>query len=265
VPLEAADELARRPEVRVFSGPSSRVLFLRLRDHQPPFDDPRVRQALDLALDRQEIVANVFHGHAEAASQIVSRNIVGYDPSIGVVRPDRAAARRLLAAAGHPNGLFLRLDGPRNRYEMDVPLMNEVARQLAAVGVRVTVNALDKVTFFAQLDEGHTSFYMAGWESETGEAGNALDALFHSHGPPLPGRPPPTRDAELVRLIEASHEAETAQERIELLQAAVRRVAELHVVLPLVVQPVTLIVSRRTLWQPPPDYRLRLQDFTPAR
>jgi peptide/nickel transport system substrate-binding protein len=265
VPLEAAAELERRADLRVSSGSGSRVLFLRLREHQRPFDDPRVRRALDLALDRSEIVARVFHGRAQAASQIVPRSIVGYDPGIPVTRPDREAARLLLADAGYPSGLDLRLDGPSNRYEMDLPLMHELARQLAEVGVRVQVSAVDKTSFFAMVDEGRTSFFLAGWESETGEAGNALDGLFHTQRTPAPGSAAPRRDAELDRLIEASHGAETAQARTELLQAAVRRVAELQVVLPLVVQPVTLVVSRRMVWEPPADFRLRLQDFTPAR
>jgi peptide/nickel transport system substrate-binding protein len=251
--------------LRVFSGPSKRVLFLRLRDHQAPFDDARVREALDLALDRQELLARVFHGRAQPATQLVPRGIVGFDPGLPLPRVDRERARALLAEARFAQGLELRLDGPKNRYEMDLPLMREVARQLGEVGVRVNVNAMDKTTFFAQLDLGNTSFYMAGWESETGEAGNALDALFHAHGALPPGHPAPTGDAELVRLIEARHAAESQERRTELLQAAVRRVAALHVLLPLAVQPQTLAVSRRLVWQPPADFSLRLQDFAPAR
>jgi len=65
----------------------------------------------------------------------VTPSVFGYDPGITPPRSDLAAARWLLADAGYPHGLRLRLDGPNNRYVRDVEILREVARQLARAGI----------------------------------------------------------------------------------------------------------------------------------
>src|SRR6185503_6728494 len=139
-------------------------------------------------------------------TQIVPRAIVGFNPGIPPSRYDPAGARRLLAAAGYPHGLDLRLDGPNNRYVNDRLILDEVARQLAQVGVRVTVAARDKLEHFPFVMSGRSDFHLIGWACESGDAGDALDHLAHS---PVEGRMGGTNtlglaDPELDRLIEES-------------------------------------------------------------
>src|SRR5262249_28043438 len=63
VPLAEGDALRREPRVRVQVAPGLRVLYLALRTAEAPFSDPRVREAVDLAIDRDELVARVLFGH----------------------------------------------------------------------------------------------------------------------------------------------------------------------------------------------------------
>ena len=114
VPLDQVDAL-RQKGLQVFSGPTLRVLFLGLRVDTPPFDDPRVREAIDLSLDREELIRRAYQGRTVPASQTVPPAGVGYNPAIPVTTPNQVRARALLAEAGHAQGLTLRLDGPRNR------------------------------------------------------------------------------------------------------------------------------------------------------
>jgi peptide/nickel transport system substrate-binding protein len=111
VPLDQVDRMSHNPALRVVSGAGLRVLFLGLRVDRPPFSDPRVREAIDLGLDRAELVRRALGGRAEPATQLVPSSIVGFDPALRLPRPDPARARALLGAAGHPRGLASRLDG----------------------------------------------------------------------------------------------------------------------------------------------------------
>ena len=82
VPLDAPDALQARSDVRVVAQPSLRVLFLCLRVDQAPLSDPRGREAIDLGIDREELIARALNGRAEAASQLVPAAVVGFNPAL---------------------------------------------------------------------------------------------------------------------------------------------------------------------------------------
>ena len=235
VPLEEVERLSRNPAVRVVSGAGLRVLFLGLRVDRPPFSDPRVREAIDLALDREELVRRALGGRAEPATQLVPPSIVGFDPALRLPPPDPARARALLASAGHPHGLDVRLDGPSNRYVNDVAILRELARQLGEVGVRVTVNAIDKREFFPLIERGDSAMHLLGWACESGDAGDVLGrpaALRHGR----PARQPELARARRPRAGRAASRradrARTDRERARRLRLAVARVAGLRAALP---------------------------------
>jgi peptide/nickel transport system substrate-binding protein len=260
VPLEAVGELRGRPDVRVEARGSLRVLFLNLRPDRPPFSDPRVREAFDLALDRRELVQRALSGLTEPATQVVHPAVVGYNPELRLPNVDRARARALLAAAGHARGLEVQLDGPNNRYVNDVEILAEVARQLGEAGVRVRVNAEDKGAFFRRISSGASAFHLLGWSCESGEAADVLDAAFHSAAGGAAGvdNSLGLKDAELDALIDRSNASISVSERTRLLQAAVARVARLRVALPLVEQAEAVAMSRRIRWEPPRNSALLL-------
>jgi peptide/nickel transport system substrate-binding protein len=266
VPLDRVEELRQRG-LQVFSGPTLRVLFLGLRMDTAPFDDPRVREAIDLAIDREELIRRAYGGRTVPASQIVPPAVVGYNPLISVTTPDRARARALLAAAGHAQGLALRLDGTRNRYVYDVEILHEVARQLADVGIRVEVNALDKAEFFPLAFQGKSPFHLLGWECQSGEAGQALDVLVHSADRAGFGNTNTSgvADATLDELIEASNRTVNVQARTQALQRALARVAGLRPLVPLLVQAEAVAVSPRVRWQPSVRFSLHIPEMSPAR
>ena len=265
VPLERVDALRAEKAIRVYAAPSLRVLFLTFRVTEPPFSDPRVREAFDLALDRDEIVTRAYDGKTVTASQLVPSSVVGFNPVLRVPKVDRSRSRALLAEAGYPNGLDVRLDGTRDRYVNDVRILREVARQLDVVGVRVAVTALDKSAFFERIDSGRSAFHLVGWACGSGEAAEAIEALVATKGPGLGvansgGYSDPVLDGLLAR----SNGATDPALRVEALQRVLARVAEQRPVLPLLLQTEAIAVSRRIDWVPGRDFRIRIEDMRPA-
>jgi len=266
VPPERFDELAARPGTRLVVRTSLRVLFLCLRPDRAPFDDPRVREAIDLALDRGEMVRRALSGHGQAARQIVPPAVVGHDPALPAAAPDRVRARRLLLAAGLGPGRPLRLDGPRDRYTGDAALLDEVARQLGEVGLEVRVNALDKSEFFPLIESGGSDFYLLGWLCESGAADDVLGSLLHS---PVPGglgayNTLGLADRALDALVDAAGQASDPAARGALLRRAVARAQSLRVTLPLVQPPQAVLLSTRVAWDPPVHMVLRPEHLRPA-
>ncbi|WP_320783236.1 ABC transporter substrate-binding protein [Streptomyces sp. CRN 30] len=112
-----------------------------------PFDDPRVRKAFKLAVDRQAMVDTVFYGNAEIGNDLPSLGFPDYADSLPQRAHDPEEARRLLKAAG-ADGMEIRLTtGP------ETPGMTETAalfaEDLKAVGVRASVRELPAGQLYA--------------------------------------------------------------------------------------------------------------------
>lgn len=253
VPLDQLDRLETRAGLRLVVSSGHRVLFLGLRLDTPPFADPRVREAIDLAIDRRELIERALFGRAEPGAQIVPRGIVGYNPRIRPVPPDRVRARALLAEAGFPNGFATRLEGTANRYVNDVQLLHEVARQLAGVGIRAQPDPQDKSVFFPLVDAGRSPFHLLGWASETGDAGDAIQFLAHTPAGSRMGRLNTTAisDPGIDASYAAADAASSVVERSRHLQEALARIAALRAMLPLVVQTQAVVHTTRVEWDPP--------------
>jgi peptide/nickel transport system substrate-binding protein len=273
VPPEAWERLEREPRLRLVKGLGHRVLFLGLRVDRPPFADPRVREAFDLAIDRGQILERVLSGRGVVANQLLPRGAVGHVPELPPLRHDPERARALLRAAGFAPGRRLRLDGPSNRYVKDVEIMREVARQLAEVGVEVEVNPLEKTALYGLLARAGSDFYLLGWASESGDGADTFEVLF-----PAPDErgalANPTlaqtnasgfRDAQLEAITREAQSSTNLRARAGVLRRAFTRLAELRPVLPLVVQPEAVVYDpSRVRWDPPVSLGLRPGDLRPA-
>jgi len=261
VPTEQIDLLRRSGTLRVVNRPSLRVLFLALRVDEPPFSNPLVREALDLALDRDELVKRAMGGFGAPSAQLVPPLVVGYNPAIPVTAPNPKRARELLRAAGYPAGFSVRLDGPTNRYPAGAEIMSEVARQLAEIGVKVDVRGKPKEEFFAQLDSGKYQLLLYGWSCETVQAGEALDELIRT----APAGAAPNlvhfSDPAIDRLIDAADRSSSIFERSALLAQGLAAVAKARPVVPLAIQNESFAYSsERVEWDPSLDMALHIAD-----
>ena len=113
-----------------------------------PCADPLVRRALNLAVDRAALIAGVIQGQGDPLGGFVSPRHFGFDPAAAGARHDPAAARRLLAEAGHGGGLALLADWPTRLPDEAPALLPALQAQLAAVGVTLTARIeVDRVRY----------------------------------------------------------------------------------------------------------------------
>lgn len=246
-------ELEAAEGVEILTRTGLVVAYLQMNLGVPPFDDARVREAVDLALDRRAIVRDWWAGHGVPVVQMVSPNVFGYDPELAVPEPDRDRARALLAEAGHPNGLDLRLEV---REGLDTSVIVE---QLASVGVRAETVSRPWSEMYARLVDGEAGFYLGGWTCTSGDASDLLDQKVHSpdveHGWGE-SNSAGIRDPELDAVIEASGTALRMAERRGLLQEALRRVAEQRALVGLFAYDDVYAVRSDLRWRPRQDGRI---------
>lgn len=148
-----------------------------------PFQDKRVRQAIDLTVDTNVINQKIMRGAAKPLGTLIADKINGYDESFGKpYTPDIEKAKTLLADAGYPNGFSVQLDCPNDRYVNDEKICQAVASMLARIGIKIDLLAQTKSKYFAKVlpqAGNQTSMYLLGWTPNTIDAENALTNLVH--------------------------------------------------------------------------------------
>lgn len=106
-----------------------------------PTADLRVRQALNYAVDKQSIIDQLLAGGTRVASQPLTPGLLGYDPAISPYPHDPARAKALLAEAGFPNGFEALATVSVGVNASDGAIYQQIAADLAAVGVKVEMRA----------------------------------------------------------------------------------------------------------------------------
>jgi oligopeptide transport system substrate-binding protein len=101
-PLDLVDQLRQRPDF--YMHPAFVVYYYRFNTRRPPFNDVRVREALNLAIDRRVITEQVLGLGQLPANHFVPPGVPGYTPPASHIQLDIERARRLLSEAGYPEG-----------------------------------------------------------------------------------------------------------------------------------------------------------------
>lgn len=146
-----------------------------------PLQDPRVREAIDLAIDRKALAEVALEGLGKPANQLVTPSIFGFNKALPERKYDVAQAKKLLADAGYPNGFKVQFAFTKDRLPGDTQVGTSIAQMLAAVGIDATANAQPANVFFPARTRGEFSMAMSGWGTLTGEAHYTLSSIAHSN------------------------------------------------------------------------------------
>jgi peptide/nickel transport system substrate-binding protein len=222
-----------------------RALFATGPDGQPlersPIRDPRVRQAMNLAINRTAIAERAMEGSADPSGQFAPPGFIGHEQTLRPATFDPARARALLAEAGYPNGFGLTLHCTSDRFAGDARTCQAVGQMLTAIGIRTTVETLPAAVFFRRANGGANgepefTAFMAIFASSTGVASESMSTILRTpnralgHGPLNRGRyANPALDAALDRVDASFDDAE----RERLMGAAARIATEDNAVLPI--------------------------------
>jgi ABC-type transport system substrate-binding protein len=158
-------ELLRVPQLSVY--------YLGLNVTMPPFDDPKVRQAFALLIDRAKLAEVTLDGAAEAARGVLPPGMPGYDPQLPEVKADIAKAKALLAESRYGGADKL---PPIAAYGSWAGTLSKVAKEL---GITVEVRGYeDYGDFLGALDQNQFQIYGSGWIADYPDPENFLDVLF---------------------------------------------------------------------------------------
>ena len=169
--------------LRSVTQPGIQTLYVRLNAKQPPLDDVRVRRALSLAVNVDELIQTVYGGYARRVNGPYPPEVFGYATSAPLTPYDPDQARALLRDAGLSGGLSLTFWTPRGRYPGDDEAPQLLAAYLARVGVRLEIQTIEWGTYLSRLQggEGPHLFLLAG-TNRTFDPHFTLTRLYSSMG-----------------------------------------------------------------------------------
>ncbi len=197
VPPHLVKEIKNHPKVTISSAPSVRTIFIPLytvqceltqgswdctKPVQGPVANPKVRQAINYAVDVDSIIKNVLEGQGIRTATPLTSKHFGYDPKIKPFPHDPAKAKKLLAEAGYPNGIDVVLNSPSGRYPKDKEVAEAVAGQLTKVGIRAQLKVHEWTTYMNNIAYRHggAPMWLIGWGNTTWDADGTLIPMFRT-------------------------------------------------------------------------------------
>lgn len=159
------------------------VVYLGMNNLSAPFDNEKIRQAVAMAIDRQQLIEEYFMPGYEVADYFTPCLL----PNACVGEPwydyDPARARELLAEAGYPNGFETHLtyrDASRGYLPQPILVAEAIRTQLRRnLGITVLTHLMDTQPFYEALDAGSLEgMYLLGWGADYPDVSNFLDTHF---------------------------------------------------------------------------------------
>ena len=183
VPPQEVSRLEDDPSIEVVRESSVRTIYIGFNNEKEPFDDERVRLALNYAVDKEAIVNGLFEGFTVADAPVVPA-VFGHE-SVGPYEYDPERAQELLAEAGYPDGFEMTIHHPTGRYPLDATVAEVIQDQLSEVGIDATLETREwssYLDFTSQPpEEAEYDAFMLGWGTVTLDADYGLYALLHSN------------------------------------------------------------------------------------
>ncbi|MDZ7918655.1 MAG: ABC transporter substrate-binding protein [Rhodoferax sp.] len=175
------DAIRKDANVTVLEQPGLNIGYLAYNTTKKPFDDVRVRKAINMAIDKKAIVSAVYLSTGVAAVNPIPPGQWSYNKALKDDAFNPAEAKKLLAAAGYPNGFSTDLWAmPVQRpYNPNAKRIAELMQaDLAKVGVTAEIKSFEWGEYRKRMQAGEHQMGMLGWTGDNGDPDNFLNTLL---------------------------------------------------------------------------------------
>ncbi|RKD21627.1 peptide/nickel transport system substrate-binding protein [Caminicella sporogenes DSM 14501] len=176
------DRVANHEKLQLIEGPSLSYAYIGMNMKKAPFDNPKVRKAINYAINVDDIITAVLNGAGQKANSPIGPRVFGYNGEIKPYDYNPELAKKLLKEAGYENGFDTTIWTNDNPIRMQIAQI--VQAQLKEVGINVTIEPLEWGSYLERTAKGEHDMFILGWTTVTADADYGLYALYHSsqHG-----------------------------------------------------------------------------------
>jgi len=259
LPPHQVEDINNGENTKVGQADSTRFIMLVFTTQNEPINNLKVRKAINMSIDKDSIVENIFSGRATVTAQPVGNYDLGYKNDLESYPYNPEEAQALLEEAGYGDGLTLNMGSPSGRYPMDKEVSEAIAAQLNENGFDVNLTFEEWGSYATNTLQGNQSYdvWLIGWGSSTFDAGSTLDfwlnsALVTSY------YDNPEVNQVLDNLLNESKKTMDDTERAQLYEEVIQVVHDEAAFVPLYQQVNLYGMSDRINWDPRADEIVRV-------
>lgn len=243
----------------VFSTPTERIAYLMMQTldtFDSPTKDPKVREAISYAIDRNSLLTILLKGHGKLTNEMLSPQHVGYDPAIAPYTFDQKKAKALMQEAGVGNGFKLQfLTSPT--YDVGNLVVQALQEMLGQIGIKLDISSIEWSLYLKKIQNKDWQDIRFGqWSCSCLDADGVLYPLYDSESGWSAYSNP-----EMDKALQAGKTTLDSAARKDAYRMALNIGRELTPILPLWQVEAIYAGKNSIKWQPTVDEQFYLMDF----
>lgn len=221
---EDADTVEEDENLQLIKRPSFTNGFMVFNTQVEPFDNVKVRQAINMAIDKKGLVDAFYNGYAEVAKSPVPPVLWGYNDDIVDYVFNAEEAKKLLAEAGYPNGFkteIWTMSNPRPYMPQPIKIAEVMQSNLEDIGIEAEIKSYEWATYLEKTANGEHTMAMFGWTGVMADPDNFLYPNLSSTNTEKPASNLAFyKNEEFTSLLEQARVTFDQEERITLYKKA---------------------------------------------
>ncbi|MDD2206060.1 MAG: ABC transporter substrate-binding protein [Aminobacterium sp.] len=204
--------------------PGLNVQYYGMNQTKAPFDNVKVRQALNYAINREAINELVLNGRYAVAKGVLPPGMPAYNPDMNSYTYNPEKAKELLKEAGYDKGFEVTLhynNNPRHK-----AIGEAVQAQLAELGIKMNLSSSEVGAHYDAVRRGDYGLFRAGWAGDYVDPDNFLYTLFYSGNIGPQGNYSRYKNSEVDQWLVAARQETDHEKRVELYKKAEQKVVD---------------------------------------
>nr|WP_269049368.1 ABC transporter substrate-binding protein [Sporosarcina sp. G11-34] len=172
-----ADTVEADGTLQLIKRPSFNTGYMVFNTQIAPFDNVKVRQAINMAVDKESLVDAFYNGYAEVAKNPIPSSLWGYNDDIVDYPYDVEKAKELLTEAGYPEGFKTKIwtmSNPRPYMPQPLKIAEVMQANLKAIGIDAEIESYEWSTYLEKTGNGEHTMAMFGWTGVMADPDNFL-------------------------------------------------------------------------------------------
>ena len=175
---DSADRFTETYPDQIVQGPRVGIVYFTMNFNKEPFQDVRVRKAVQMSIDRQAILDALYGGRGQVEQGIFPHGLIGFNPDQEEIKYDPEAAKALLAEAGYADGFDMEIAADSSASDTMTMALEIISDQLAEVGIRAEIKNYDESTWLETRKSGELGSFMSTWSADYNDPDNFIYTFF---------------------------------------------------------------------------------------
>ena len=218
-------KIEENPDLALYDAPSLTCYYVSMNMNKEPFNNEKVREAINLAIDRELLVETIACGAGQPADAIIAPAVFGYfSPGTYEYNPEKA--RELLAEAGYENGFSTSIWVNDNQTRIEA--CQAIQAMLMDIGIDCQVEVMEFGSFIQRTSAGEHDMGYFGWVTSTTDADYTYYSLEHSSQQGAAGNRTFLADDEVDALIETARTHTEEDVRLNAYEELAKKLFEIN-------------------------------------